>query len=489
MTEEPALNKPPDPSGTDLPIEEKVKPFRLVKYFTVTSLIVIFVGTILLSAFNTHMARTLLQAKSQDFARLLIENLNHQVFIQFVLPVALQYGKIQLRNKDQFDRMDKVVRNTLYSFNVENVNIYDMESTVSYSFNKQLVGSQSIGDAAHAEALKGNLTTKVIQRGSWAEILLGMPRESRVITFAPLRAEKPLSREAGPILGVVEIEQDISEDYRSIFRFQLFVIFTCTLVMGSLLIVLILVVRRGEAIIKKRAEERLRLKEKLSRAEHLSSLGEMVAGVSHEIRNPLGIIRSSAELLKKKMADVDPKNAFADIIVEESNRLNNIITDFLSFARPASPARHPCRIDEIVDKNIAFLSPQLSGQPTFCLEKNVANSLPAVFADGTMLYQAFLNILINAMQAMPEGGTIRIRAAQEQDKVAVVFEDQGQGIPEPLLDKIWDPFFTTKEKGTGLGLGIVKNIIAAHGGQIRIENRAEGGCRVTVNLPFGNDQV
>lgn len=475
--------------GADLAAEEKVKPFRLVKYFTVTSLVVIFLGTIILSVFHTHLARTMLLAKSEDFGRLLIENLNHQVFIQFVLPVAMQYGKIQLRNKEQYERMDKVVRNTLHSFNVDNVNIYDRENTVSYSFDKQLMGSQSANDRALSEAFKGNLTTKVVQRGNWVEIMLGVPQESRVVTFAPLRAERALSREAGPVLGVVEIEQDISDDYRSIFRFQLFVILTSVLVMGCLLLVLVLVVRRGEAIIEKRAEERLRLKEKLSRAEHLSSLGEMVAGVSHEIRNPLGIIRSSAELLKKKLADVDPQNAFADIIVEESNRLNNIITDFLNFARPALPDRHPCRLEEIIEKNLHYLAPQLCGQPAFVLDTRFDAGLPTVLADGAMLYQAFLNLLINAMQAMPEGGTIGIRTACDQDRAIVVFEDQGQGVPESLLEKIWDPFFTTKEKGTGLGLGIVKNIIGSHGGTIHIENRTEGGCRVVVRLPFGEAQV
>jgi signal transduction histidine kinase len=469
-------------------LEEKVKPFRLVKYFTVTSLMVIFIGTIVLSVFNTHLARTMLQTKSQDFGRLLIENLNHQVFIQFVLPVALQYGKIQLRNKEQFDRMDKVVRNTLHSFNVDNVNIYDMDQTVSYSFTKQLVGQKMMVDAGYHEAIQGRLTTKVVPKGGWAEILLGMPRESRVITFAPLRAEKPLSREAGPILGVVEIEQDISEDYRSIFRFQMFIMLTCTVVMGALLMVLVLVVRRGEAIIENRAEERLRLKEKLNRAEHLSSLGEMMAGVSHEIRNPLGIIRSSAELLKKKMADVDPKNHFPDIIVQESNRLNNIITDFLNFARPAVPHRDLCQLEEIIGKNINYLSPQTEEQH-YGIITNFNKKPPAVIADGAMLYQAFLNILINAMQAMPAGGPIWIRTGLDNGYATVVFEDQGPGIPEALIGKIWDPFFTTKEKGTGLGLGIVKNIILSHGGKIRIENRTEGGARVTVHLPLAGDRA
>ena len=159
-----------------------------------------------------------------------------------------------------------------------------------------------------------------------------------------MRAERPLSRISGPVLGVVEIVQDLTEDYKAIFDFQIRVIITASVVMSALFLVLLFVVKRGESIIEKRAQERLKLIEQLNRAEHLSTLGEMVAGISHEIRNPLGIIRSSSELLKKKMADHDSSNSITDIIIEESVRLNNIITDFLNFAKPKSPNFTACKI-------------------------------------------------------------------------------------------------------------------------------------------------
>ncbi|MBU0988063.1 MAG: two-component sensor histidine kinase [Proteobacteria bacterium] len=462
--------------------EEKVKPFRLVKYFTLISLVMIFIGTLVLSILNTHWARTMQQKKSEDYARLLIENLNHQVFMQFIIPVALQYGKIQLSDKKQFDRMDKVVRSTLHSFKVDMVNIYDMQNTISYSFDMDVVGKKDVGGKAYQDALDGKLTTKLLQRGSWFEIFLGFPRDSKLITVAPLRADRPLSRLSGPVLGVVEVAQDLSEDYKPIFHFQIRVIITCTVVMGLLFLVLLFVVKRGEGIIERRALERLRLKEQLSRAERLSSLGEMVAGISHEIRNPLGIIRSSSELLKKKMAVYDPSNTIPHIIIEESIRLNNIITDFLNYAKPRNPNRMLCDIQEILDKNITFLASQIEAEG-YTIEKHCENNLPEISADSDMLYQAFLNILINGMQAMPKGGKINIEITSSDNSVFIRFEDQGEGIPEDLLEKIWDPFFTTKEKGTGLGLGIVKNIIESHGGSILIDSRPDSGARVIVKLP------
>jgi two-component system sensor histidine kinase HydH len=464
------------------PTEEKIKPFRLVKYFTFTGLVVIFLVTIILSVLNTHWVKAMQRQKSEDYARSLIENLNHQVFVQFIVPVGVMFGKIQLSNQEQFERMDSVVRNTLHSFKVETINIYNMDNLVSYSFDHDLIGRKNFGGTGYQQALEGKITSKLVQRGNFFEISLGFPKVVRLYTYAPLRWEPQLSRITGPVLGVVELVQDLSGDYQTIFKIQILVVITCTVIMGALLVVLIFVVKRGEGIIQKRAMERLRLKERLSRAERLSSLGEMAAGISHEIRNPLGIIRSSAELLKKKVTKIDPSNTIPDIIVEEANRLNRIITDFINFAKPRNPNLSPCRIQEVIDKNITFLAMQIE-EKGYRIKQNYQNSLPEIQADAALLYQSFLNILINAMQAMPDGGCIEISISANEKIVTVNFEDEGQGIADDVLDKIWDPFFTTKEMGTGLGLGVVKNIIESHGGSIQIQNRKSCGARVTVELP------
>ena len=127
------------------PIPERSKPFRLVKYFSFSSLILLFAGTIVLSMLNTHWIRSMQYTKSEDYALLLIENLNHQVFLQFILPVGLKFGKIELRNQEQFERMDSVVRSTLHSFNIEMVNIYGMKDIVAYSFSKKPGGPGKYG--------------------------------------------------------------------------------------------------------------------------------------------------------------------------------------------------------------------------------------------------------------------------------------------------------------------------------------------------------
>lgn len=469
--------------------ESRTKPFRLVKYFTLSSLMVIFIGTIVLSLLNTRWARNLQLSKSEDYALVLAENLNHQIFLQFVIPVALKYGKIQLRDKEQFERMDKVVRSTLYSFHVDMLNIYDKSNVISYSFDPAIIGKKDVGGTGFQNAIAGKSTSKLVQRGNFWEMLLGFPKESKLITFAPIRADKPLSRLSGPVLGVVEIVQNLSEDDKIVFDFQVYILVTSSAVMGVFFLVLLMLVKRGESFFEKRALERLKLKEQLNRAEHLSTLGEMVAGISHEIRNPLGIIRSSADHLKKKMAEIDPHNPFPNVIVEETDRLNHIITDFLNFAKPKIPNLLPCQIEEVIEKNILFLETQIK-KGGYEIEKEFAETIPEIVADTEMLYQAFLNILINAMHAMPEGGTIRIEIRPDSmpGGVLVVFQDNGEGIQDHLKEKVWDPFFTTKEKGTGLGLGLVKNIIESHNGSIRIDNKPEGGACITIVLPENPEQ-
>jgi two-component system, NtrC family, sensor histidine kinase HydH len=467
---------------------EPSKPFRLVKYFSLSSLVLIFMGTFVLSMLNTHWIRSMQFSKSEEYALLLVENLNHQIFMQFILPVGLQYGKIELHNKEQFDRMDRVVRSTLHSFKVDLVNIYGVRDVIAYSFTRDLVGLENLGGASFLNAVDGTVSSKLVQTGGFWELFFGVPKEVKIITFAPLRAEKPLSILAGPILGVVEIVQDLSDDYKGIFRFQVLTLLTISAVMLILFLIMIFVVKRGESIIQKRAHEQLRLKEQLSRAKHLSSLGEMVAGVSHEIRNPLGIISSSAELLQKKTAPNDPLNRLPAIIIEESTRLNNIITDFLNYAKPKALNNHACRIEEVIEKNIRFLATEAQSKG-YEMHTYFARNLPAIKADADMLYQAFLNIFINAMQAMPDGGRIAVKTKAANNSLWVAFEDQGSGISADAMEKIWDPFFTTKDKGTGLGLGIVKNIIEAHQGQVRIENRPEGGARVSIRLPLTQEDA
>jgi len=473
---------------------ESIKPFRLVKYFSLTSLVVIFVPTLILSIFISQRAKSELFRKSEQYALLVASNLNHQVFTQFVLPTVLRYGRIQLAEPKQYERMDKVIRNTIHGFKVSRVDVYNLDERINYSTDRSLIGLSGLGGIDFKLAREGKSSSRLVSRGSFLGFELGALAKNRLLkTFIPFRMERPLGKGYGRILGVFEITQDISEDYAAITRFQNIIIASLVGVMSLLFFVLRFIVKRGERIISKRTEERRKLEEQLYEAERMAALGEMVAGISHEIRNPLGIIGSTAQLLHQKMADGDHQKQLGKIIMDETVRLNQIVTDFLDFARPTNPNYSECRVDKVLQRNLKFLQVELKRRNIHVLTRFAENGKP-VNADGDLLYRAFLNIFVNAMEALEDGGTIRVITRYKdtrEDTLEVIIADTGSGISQEAMGKIFDPFFTTRKTGTGLGLPIVRNIIESHGGRIDIESPPRGdlaqpedrGTAIIISLP------
>jgi signal transduction histidine kinase len=286
-------------------------------------------------------------------------------------------------------------------------------------------------------------------------------------------------------VAVFEIVQDISADYEKIFRFQWIVIGSVTIFVIVLLSGLLFFARRAEKIIEKKALERLRLRERLHRAEHLATLGEMVASVSHEIKNPLGIIHSTAALMRKRLAD-EKQQRLANIIVDEATRLNTLVTEFLEFARPKDPQFAPIVLEVLLDETLAIIDNQSKerGIEINRKYKNGSSNSVIIQGDSMLLHRAMYNILVNALQAMPSGGELTVDVVSDAMFCEVKISDTGYGIPRDVKDKIFRPFFTTKDKGTGLGLSIVKSIVDSHGGEVLIESEENRGTTVILKFPF-----
>ena len=274
----------------------------------------------------------------------------------------------------------------------------------------------------------------------------------------------------------------MSKQYKSIVRFQFLIFLLSILIMGLIFLALLLIVHKAERMIEQRAQEQRELESQLHLAERLAALGEMVAGISHEIKNPLGIIRSTAELLGEMPDASDTQKRLSGVITEESTRLNQIVTEFLDFARPQVPNLQECQLEEIIQKNLSFIGPELE-KKGIQVQDNLNGRSFRLKADHDLLYRAFLNILINAIQSMEDGGTIDIKVEEARDTYQIEIEDTGCGINEENADKIFNPFFTTKEKGSGLGLSIVRKIIEGHRGTIDIQSREGEGTKVGVQLP------
>ena len=224
----------------------------------------------------------------------------------------------------------------------------------------------------------------------------------------------------------------------------------------------------------------------LLQSEKLRSLGEMAAGVAHEINNPLGGILIYASLLMEEIPPEDPKRADLERIVQEATRCKEIVKSLLEFARQSSPEMEPTDVNRAITDGLLFLE----NQATFHnieIVKELDPSLPPVFGNAGQLKQVFMNIMINAADAMHGHGTLTIRTHPSQDgrEVVIEFTDTGEGIPEEVLPRIFDPFFTTKEvgKGTGLGLSMSYGIVKEHGGRIEVETEVGKGTTFRVMLP------
>jgi two-component system sensor histidine kinase HydH len=211
----------------------------------------------------------------------------------------------------------------------------------------------------------------------------------------------------------------------------------------------------------------------LLQAERLSSLAEIASGVVHEIRNPLGAIKGAVEILEDELAEDSPRREFAQIAKTEVERIDKLVQEFFHFARAKEPNKQPTDVNETIRSVKLLIENQAAAQKVEISEE-LADELPLVLLDAEQTKQVLLNLAINALQAMPEGGRLVFRSFQKDGKLYIETEDTGGGIDESVKAKIFDPFFTTKEKGLGLGLSVVYKIVNQHDGQVDVLSTPSG---------------
>jgi len=221
----------------------------------------------------------------------------------------------------------------------------------------------------------------------------------------------------------------------------------------------------------------------IMQSEKMASLGELAAGITHEIRNPLAIISGSAETLKKR-GDGETREEMITYIIEESDRINTMITNFLDFAKPKEPKLVSCDIMAVIGKTIQLIFPQARTQNVEVVEEFPQKPL-YIEVDPELIQHAFMNIELNALEAMEQGGVLRINVLPNQGgRVLIKFSDTGKGVSPKISRRIFDPFFTTKEGGTGLGLSIAHNIVESHGGTLTNTSNEGRGTTFTISFPI-----
>ncbi len=234
--------------------------------------------------------------------------------------------------------------------------------------------------------------------------------------------------------------------------------------------------------------ERRTLEQRLRHAERLSDLGRLTAGVAHEINNPLEGIANYLALLDRSGDDAERRSRYLEMVRQGFDRVRTIVRDLLTFAQPRQPRRERLDLPAVLE-DVERIAQYDRGLKGITLENEFPRSLPEVWGDRVGLEQVFLNLILNAGQAMRGAGTLHVRLERVEDGIQIELADTGPGIAPEALERLFDPFFTTRPEGTGLGLAISFGIIGAHGGEIRAANRPEGGAVFRVLLPVEREQV
>ena len=249
--------------------------------------------------------------------------------------------------------------------------------------------------------------------------------------------------------------------------------------------------RIGKIVVFRDLTSIYKIQEEILRMDRLISLGKLASGIAHELRNPLAGIKTTAQALGEEMSGDDSRREYLHRITKEIDRLNDLLKTFFSFAKPQNLTLVRCHIKDIINEIIPFLIKEIADKGIRFVEA-YHPELPRIKVDKTQMHQVFLNLFLNAIQAMPTGGELKIEASPmisnslkgvNQNFIKVVISDTGRGIPTHIVHKIFDPFFTTKPKGIGLGLSIAYQIIKKHGGTITVESQWEKGSSFIINLP------
>jgi len=224
--------------------------------------------------------------------------------------------------------------------------------------------------------------------------------------------------------------------------------------------------------------------EQLRRSDCLTALGRLVTGIAHELRNPLGILKATTQVMEEEYAGDKDIQDFVRRLNQQIDRQNAIVNELLDFGRPSRGVMAPQDFNALIEKTLRFTAPLLR-QRKVETDTSLDPDLPPVNGDDEKLKQVLVNIILNAVQAMPDGGSLRIETSRDQEWVKAVFEDTGQGVPADVLPHIFEPYYTTREQegGHGLGLAISHQIIAMHGGRMKAESEVGKGTRIFIYLP------
>jgi signal transduction histidine kinase len=246
--------------------------------------------------------------------------------------------------------------------------------------------------------------------------------------------------------------------------------------------------RTAEAIIREQVETLAATRARLAQSEKLAALGQLASTIAHEVRNPLAVMRSAAQGLAEEPGDSAEAARACRFIIEEIDRLTNVVGSLLAFARPTVLDLRPVAVDDLFERTLQLAQGEMTAKRVR-VRRRTSGALPALRADPDLLCQVLLDLVSNATEAVPEGGEVTLEAASSDGAVVLRVADTGPGVPAGLRERVFEPFFTTRTRGTGLGLAVARQLVEAHGGTIAVGERPGGGACFTLSVPAASGAV
>jgi len=520
--------------------------FHLMLYYSITSFIVIGIVCFVVGEVFSRTAKNDLIERSENYAEYIVTNINHAMYEEVFNSTTNKYEYIDIENnQDQFNELDKIIKSSIYGLNLRKIYLLDMNGQIIYSNISEHRGKvlKKGKNVQLDSALKGT-SVSLLQDPVIKDSKGVQTEESLLESYYPIYEYNKGILNKEKQVGVLEIYQNMKDLNIQIAMAHKKAVVITGSSMGLLFLILLMIIKRASGVIRLKTgqlvEARDHLEEKvgertqeikqtyeslqktqkrLSRSEKLAGIGTLAAGIAHEINNPLASVASCAEGLMDRVDNVDfkskdDKEVFSDYlktVYDETYRCKAIISKLLDFSRKQVPVfsevnenalvphyrvipPSPLVFDEVnvntLVANVVKLICRQKELEKLRIELNYDPEPVITYGDANQLQQVFLNMILNAIDATAGGEKIEITTIRVDNFVQIIIEDTGCGIAPENLDRIFEPFFSTKSpgKGTGLGLSICYGIIEEHKGKILASSNGIGkGTKFTISLPMFNE--
>ena len=520
--------------------------FDLMLYYSITSFIVIGIVCFVVGEVFSRTAKNDLIERSENYAEYIVTNINHAMYEEVFNSTTNKYEYIDIENnQDQFNELDKIIKSSIYGLNLRKIYLFDMNGQIIYSNISEHRGKvlKKGKNVQLDSALKGT-SVSLLQDPVIKDSKGVQTEESLLESYYPIYEYNKGILNKEKQVGVLEIYQNMKDLNIQIAMAHKKAVVITGSSMGLLFLILLMIIKRASGVIRLKTgqlvEARDHLEEKvgertqeikqtyeslqktqkrLSRSEKLAGIGTLAAGIAHEINNPLASVASCAEGLMDRVDNVDfkskdDKEVFSDYlktVYDETYRCKAIISKLLDFSRKQVPVfsevnenalvphyrvipPSPLVFDEVnvntLVANVVKLICRQKELEKLRIELNYDPEPVITYGDANQLQQVFLNMILNAIDATAGGEKIEITTIRVDNFVQIIIEDTGCGIAPENLDRIFEPFFSTKSpgKGTGLGLSICYGIIEEHKGKILASSNGIGkGTKFTISLPMFNE--